>query len=122
MEPSDNKLPHIQSLVISCISLSSGKLRYYDFPNNLPSVICVEHINSLLIAIHGGGFWSTSARQIGYILVAIFEVFHPVLHAAGTHEGMNHHRHDKAEQRYFAAELFSFMMSSVRACWRNIVT
>jgi hypothetical protein len=75
-------------LPISCIALSSGKIHYCDFPNHLPSIVCVEHISSVFIAFHGGGFWSTSVRQIIDILVAISEVFHPILHAAGTHEGI----------------------------------
>jgi hypothetical protein len=70
------------------MALSSGKM-HYDFPNHLPSLICVEHINSVLIAFHGGGSWSTSARQIGGVPVANSEVFHLILHAAGIHEGIS---------------------------------
>lgn len=69
------------------MALSSGKMHYYNFPNHLPLVICVEHINSVLIAFHGGS-WSTSARQIGDVLVAISEVFHPILHTTGAHKGI----------------------------------
>jgi hypothetical protein len=74
-----------QVFIISCVTLSNGKMHYYYFPNHL---VCVEHINCVLIAFHGGGSWSTSASQIGDVPVAIPEVFHPILHAAGTHEGI----------------------------------
>jgi hypothetical protein len=43
----------------------------------------------VFIAFHGGGSWSTSARQICSIPVAISEVFYPILHTAGTHEGIS---------------------------------
>jgi hypothetical protein len=41
----------------------------------------------LPVAIRGGGSWLTTVKQIGSVLVAIFEVFCSELHTAGTHAG-----------------------------------
>jgi hypothetical protein len=48
-----------------------AKLHYY-FPNRHPLVFCDEGISFLLVAFCGSGTWSTAARQIGGIPVAIF--------------------------------------------------
>jgi hypothetical protein len=63
-------------------SLSNVKL-HYDFPNDHSLVFRIECINFLLITFCSGG-WSTAVMQIDDVPVAIFEVFHPLLHSAGT--------------------------------------
>jgi hypothetical protein len=88
MEPNDSKLPQTPSLYHHLHGTVQWDLRHCDLPNHFPSLVCVEHINCVLTVFHGGGSWSTSVRQIGDVPVAKSEVFHQILHAAGTHEGI----------------------------------
>jgi hypothetical protein len=53
---------------------------------------------NLLAAFYAGGSWFTAARKTGDELrVAIFKVFHPPPHTAGTHADISRY---KVDQQY----------------------
>jgi hypothetical protein len=68
----NDKLYHLLQDIVSNAKLC------YNFHNCHPECI------NLLLTFCGGGSWSLTARQIGSVSVAIFEVFHPMLLTAGT--------------------------------------
>jgi hypothetical protein len=63
-ENTKTNFPVYQSLYHLPHSTVSNAKLCYDFPNIHPSIFCDERINFLLVALHGGGSWWTTARQL----------------------------------------------------------